>query len=485
MTNRDRYHSSYGTAMKRIKIVVAKVVVLLAVIGTPASYWPISAQEQGGSGQFDREPPDMAPDEDRRGPPRPDERMDRQPRQGPPPENRRGPSPGDRRGSRQSYSIEQAVSDQAQLHTIAFNGLAFITGCSGASSFIPPGKVCDFFGFQYMRDIDAAGAGHNPKFLDRVAGNVLSILSSDQRAIFEREANSEATQMRDLAFRRFPLIWAFHRQLDKKIPAGSSGLNKAAVEHYAGTLFTADAALAYQRAQTFGQIISSLNQEQKAALARMQFGNFNSWPAVNMEQYKLGRGRDHLVNVAYMTLASEFFSWYAGSVQADTYFCPERHGTYFGGFFLKDMPAMGQRDFNISTSLTGDLGQSFLQALNQEQRKTMYDILEKQRKPLSEIVETRRDISTELRRFRAGQTPNRERVLALGRRYGELDGELAFTYAVAFARVGQSLTADQRQTLHRLRNDDRYTAAPAYLYSTALREQPAVEPAEKLFFPRH
>ena len=59
------------------------------------------------------------------------------------------------------YSIEQAHSDKAQLHTIAFNGLAFITGDFGASTFIPPGKVCDFFGFQYMLNIEAAQNGRN------------------------------------------------------------------------------------------------------------------------------------------------------------------------------------------------------------------------------------------------------------------------------------------------------------------------------------
>ena len=80
------------------------------------------------------------------------------------------------RGNAQGYSIEQAVSEEAQLHTIAFNGLAFITGDFGADTFIPPGKVCDFFGFQYMRDIDTAGKGHNPMFLDRVAGNVLKTM---------------------------------------------------------------------------------------------------------------------------------------------------------------------------------------------------------------------------------------------------------------------------------------------------------------------
>src|SRR5512137_470223 len=92
---------------------------------------------------------------------------------------------------RQQYSLEQALSDQAQLHTIAFSGLAFLTGDFGASTFIPPGKVADFFGFQYMRDVDAAGKGHNPMFLDRIAGNVLGILDARQRAVFERAAREQ------------------------------------------------------------------------------------------------------------------------------------------------------------------------------------------------------------------------------------------------------------------------------------------------------
>lgn len=43
------------------------------------------------------------------------------------------------------YSIEQAISDKAQLSTIAFDALAFFTGNLGSDSFFPPGKVADFF----------------------------------------------------------------------------------------------------------------------------------------------------------------------------------------------------------------------------------------------------------------------------------------------------------------------------------------------------
>ena len=47
-------------------------------------------------------------------------------------------------GEGSKYSIEQAISDNAQLHTIAFSGLAFLTGDFGAATFIPPWKSVRF-----------------------------------------------------------------------------------------------------------------------------------------------------------------------------------------------------------------------------------------------------------------------------------------------------------------------------------------------------
>ena len=57
-----------------------------------------------------------------------------------------------------------------------------------------------------------------------------------------------------------------------------------------------------------------------------------------------------------MTYASDLFSWYAGSVEADVYFCPERHGTYFGGFYIKDAPAIGHEGYGIDEQLTATAG---------------------------------------------------------------------------------------------------------------------------------
>jgi len=103
----------------------------------------------------------------------------------PPRDEKRPPpregGPGNARGGRH-YSIEQAVSDRAQLHTIAFDGLAFFTGDFACDTFLPPGKVSDYFGFQYMRDIDAKEGGHNTSFLTRIAHNMLAVLNDEQKS---------------------------------------------------------------------------------------------------------------------------------------------------------------------------------------------------------------------------------------------------------------------------------------------------------------
>ena len=43
----------------------------------------------------------------------------------------------------QAFTMEQTISDGAQRTTLAFAGLALITGNIEAQSFFPPGKVAD------------------------------------------------------------------------------------------------------------------------------------------------------------------------------------------------------------------------------------------------------------------------------------------------------------------------------------------------------
>ena len=395
------------------------------------------------------------------------------------PGRNRGPADRPEQGKGGGYSIEQAVSDRAQLSTIAFDGLAFLTGDFGCNTFLPPGKVADFCGFQYMRDVDTNQLGHNTSFVPRAANNVLYVLTDEQKAQLIALAGEQEKLLTDFAHKRFPLIKAFSRQLAGDVPAGSVGLNREAVMKYTAQLYELDGLLSYRRAQVLGGIVRTLSDKQKAYLAKMVFSNSATWPELADQVDK--KSLSHTAHVAVMTYASEMFSWYAGSVEADVYFCPERHATYFGSFYMKDIPAMGNNNYSISTSLTGDSGEAFLAALTESQRQLVTSLVDQQRQDLTEIVQTRRAISTELRKFMKVDTVDKDTVLSLSRRYGELDGEISYYYCTAFANVAKTLTADQKRTLLKLRNlDAKFTCKGAYLYSQAI-DMPAIADTDFFF----
>jgi len=362
------------------------------------------------------------------------------------------------------YSTDQALSDKAQLSTIAFSGLAFLTGSDGADTFFPPGKVADFFGFQYMRDVDTAGYGHNTQFLSRVANNVLYILNDSQKAQLVALAKAQAPLYISFAYNRLPLMNAFRRNLEGDLPAGATALDSETVAAYVSSLYDTDAEMSCGRAVAVGKIIQSFTQEQKAYLAKMEFDDFSTWPDV-AEDSALKSGLTNSEFVCVMTYASELFSWFKGSVEADAYFCPERHGTYFGGFFMKDYPAMNNPDYFISTSVTGDKGQEFLEILTDSQRKLIEEIIPAQKDAMTEIAQLRTEISTELRKAMTGSTVDQEKVYSLIERYGELDGTVSALYAQRFAEVNRTLTDTQRAALVRLRDLDAEVKG-VYLFST-------------------
>jgi hypothetical protein len=377
-------------------------------------------------------------------------------------------------GPADNYTIEQAVSEQAQLSTIAFSALAFMTGTFGADSFLPPGKAADYFGFQYMRDIDASEAGHNMMFLTNIANDTLAALTDAQKAQFLALAKEQAPLYAELARKRLVLIKAFRDNMEGKAPSAAAKLSQAAVEAWVSSIFEIDGKLAFRRAQAYGAIAKGLSAAQKAALAKLKFGDSSTWRELP-DQYDK-RSMTHEEDVLFSTYASEFFSWYAGSETADVYFCPERHGTYFGGFYMKDYPAMGNRDYFIPTALTGDSGQSFLDLLTRDQAERIISIMTPLAPILQEIIGIRRSISKEFRKYLAGGAADEALVMKLSKDYGKLDGQLSFLMADRFASVGKTLTDEQRAALVKLRNQDVFPDG-YYIYADIVKEPLELESA--------
>jgi hypothetical protein len=379
------------------------------------------------------------------------------------------------------YTLSQAISDEAQQNTISFDGLAFLTGSLGSQSFLPPGKVADYSGFQYFRDNDPTKLGHNTSFVTIISFNILHILTSDQVDMFIEKAQSQIDMINEFSYNRYPLLKAFRRLKDGDLPSGTTQLSKEAVMAYTAELYKIDGQISYDRAQLFGEVINSLSAAQKAKLDALKglngIGNWDSTLVNPLEGLNLQRD----ISVAVMTYASEIYAWYAGSVTSDVYFCPERHGTYFGSFYLKDWPAMGNPNYTIDETLTANAGQNFLAILTTAQADKVKGIVDLQRNALTELVTKREAVSTELRKFLSSKTADQATVLSLSERYGELDGELSYYYATVFTEVYNSFSDEQKAKLIKLADDLGYIdPAGAFLYSEPI-QMPAIGDTDFMF----
>jgi hypothetical protein len=380
-----------------------------------------------------------------------------------------GTADNDNSAKDDQYTIDQTISDEAQRNTLSFDGLAFLTGNVGSQSFLPPGKVADYSGFQYLRDNDPTSLGHNTSFVTIIAYNILDILTTDQVNIFVDRAQNQIDLINQFAYYRFPLLKAFRRLKEGDLPVGTTELNKEAVIQYTAELYRIDGRISYDRAQLFEEVISSLSSAQKAKIEALKklngVGNWDSTISNPLEGLNLPKD----ISVAVMTYASEIYAWYTGTVTSDVYFCPERQGTYFGSFYLKDWPAMGNPNYTINEQLTATAGQDFLNILSVSQSDQVKGVVDLQRSALLELVEKRELISTELRKFLSSQTADSSSVLALSERYGELDGEISFYYATVFSQVYNSFSDDQKTQIIGLAENLGYIDPDgAFLYSQAV-----------------
>ena len=380
-----------------------------------------------------------------------------------------------------AYNIEQAISDKAQGMTISYDALAFMTGDLGSDSFFPPGKVADFWGFQYLRDNDPSEMGHAGDFLTSAAMNTLNNLTADQRAQLVALAESQVDDINEYGYKRFVLMDAFRRLANNDLPVGTTGLDKEAVKAYSAELYQLDGQISFERAQLMGQILTSLSTEQKAYFDAMVGKGMLEWNTVQEPEDIRGLDRD--TKVAVMTYAADLFSWYAGSIEADVYFCPERHGTYFGSFYLKDIKAMSDPTYSIPTNLTGDLGEMMLTKLTPDQAQLITNLVDTQKPSLQGLVDAREQISVELRKFKDGSAADQATVMNLMAQYGAYDGEIIYNMAVNFAVVKNSLTAEQQAELDSLRTEllgDVSHPTGAYLYSQAI-SMPEIPNSDFLF----
>lgn len=388
-----------------------------------------------------------------------------------------------------TMNTDQTISDQAQSMTIAFDGLGFVTGSFCAQTFYPPGKVADFFGFQYLRDNDLSAMGHNTDFTTLTADPILVLLNDTQLKILSDLGTAEAALNDAYGYARFPLAKAFRRLNDGDLPTGKTGLSRDAVKAYSAYLFSIDGEMSYLRAKAFASVLGSMDATQQAKVAAMKGKGSLEWTQPTDAQVNavLAKYPGQMMR----TYAGEMLAWYLGNIDADVYFCPEREGTYFGSFFMKDIKAMNNPSYTIDSNMTADMGDAFLAALNTTQKALITGLVTVQNADLLAIVAKRDEISTMLRNFLTGGTVAEDTIINLARQYGELDGEISYYYATNFSAVGTTLTTAQKATLTALRKtataetggtpDYDSSCGNGYLYSAALKTPPTVMNTDFMF----
>jgi hypothetical protein len=200
---------------------------------------------------------------------------------------------------------------------------------------------------------------------------------------------------------------------------------------------------------------------------------FNAWPPkAEADVRDKTRGLTNDEVVAVMTYAGDLYAWYAGSITADVYFCPERHGTYFGSFYIKDAPAVGHPGYSIDEQLTATVGRALVDErlgyVSAGGAARMRALATAQAPALStdpdaSIVLARTRISEALRGLIRSTPPSQAELDAIRATvdqwsaiYGELDGAnnhlYATTYHEVFNNVGGAWITDaQKARLQALR----------------------------------
>jgi hypothetical protein len=288
------------------------------------------------------------------------------------------------------------------------------------------------------------------------------------------------------------------------------GLNLNAVKKASRELYLLDGQISFDRALLYANILNSMDTAQKTYLDAMKGKGWSSWPDITNDQIRSKmQGLPQGTAVAVMTYASDLFSWYAGSVEADVYFCPERQGTYYGSFYIKDAPAIGHEGYSIDEQLTATAGSALCDSskgyVTQDQATVMSSLVATQKNNLyagtSNIVQVRTDIATLLRGLlisTASSDSVKTQVLALSETYGNLDGENNYSYATVFAQVYKTLTADQKTKLVALRKSimsgtyadgtafDFSVCTTPFLYSAVISNESVLDPyignTDYLFF---
>jgi hypothetical protein len=358
-----------------------------------------------------------------------------------------------------------------------------------ADTFFPPGELIDFWGFQWIRDTDVDGQGHNSNYAAYAANAILNVLNDTQKGwILDHSytqvgvlnissislANMTSSTYDGLVYGRLPFQMAVR---------DSRALNmvKSRVVKYFGSMYLLAGRVAISRAKLFVRLKNSLNPTQLQTLN--SYTGFYSFPSTSTDTF-CSKANGEYVGLMYKTVAGDFLAWFKGNQLRDAYFAPERVASYFGLFYLKDIISLERNALGLSTTidsaLTGNYGLNLQKLLNGDQRPFMTNLLNSELPYAYKLYYARSNITSLLRGFVSGSV-NETLILSFAKQIGEYDGAISYFAALALNGIKATLNQTQVANFASLIEEE-IPKCEGYYYLSYNLPMPAVNPCFVTYF---
>ena len=230
------------------------------------------------------------------------------------------------------------LESRPEQNTFGYAGLAWLTDNLCSDSFLPPGKIGEFMGFQFIRDSEPNGLGHNSQFSDYISQYIFTKLTDGQLALLASLANDPS----HLNTTKFVLTSRadMSNSLRKLLLSSDklSYLNLDAVAKVYGEIQQSNGLIILERAKKIGSIIRDMSQTLKAEIkeffspfllntsnlssikdeSRQRFKVLGIPPGINTTLWNGLPWRDDSLMV---TLGNQLMAWLTDDV--GVYFAPE------------------------------------------------------------------------------------------------------------------------------------------------------------------
>ncbi|WP_147094850.1 hypothetical protein [Vibrio superstes] len=331
---------------------------------------------------------------------------------------------------------QQQVDEKALTDAIASRTLSWLTGSSSNNDYISVGRLANYFGFVGLR----VASGHSLS-RSQVAKQTLAVLDKKQTEILLELVEDQKAPFKQVIESRYEINRALEGLL-----VGES-LSRTDFLLLGQDYGQSEAELGRVIAQSFGQLIPTLTNEQREQLQTIREahlagrGHELSFDGPKLKMSKADK--KELTN-----LAARLLSWSTGSAEFNDFEVVGKPSQHFGFVSLRIESNHGVK--------RGKVSKEVMSLLTDKQGKQLQQTAKINNSQFQEFMQARGKLLRTLEVALEGEVIDKTKVIEYGKQTGILEASMTWEQAQVMLEIRQSLTQEQASTLLDMRR--RYTA---------------------------